>query len=149
MKSFFLVLSGIIGCYHIDFSLYFDEEVNDFHFVNITWNRETSAFTWKNKAGVSWNLTPIIIDGELDTTKLAVGVDCPYYESEDGIHGRMDNGYKFAALEWEGLPGSSKVLSIIGPSGPYYACSYNPQGTSFSLNTKYCPCSTIGHLYTC
>ena len=130
MKSFFSVISGIIGCYHIDFTLYFGKEVNDWHFVTITWNRERSAFTWQNKAGATWTLKPIIIDGEWDTTKLAVGVDCPYYAPAE-----WGDGYKFADLEWEGVPGSSNVSTIRGPSGPYLGCSYNQtEGMDFPPN---------------
>ena len=125
MKSFFLVISGIIGCYQIDPALIDPTQQNSYHSGNITWNKETSAFIWKNKAGASWTLTLIFIDGELDTTRLAVGHDCPTYQ----------NGYKFAALEWEGVPGSSNVSTIRGPSGPYLGCSYNQtEGMDFPPN---------------
>ena len=122
MKLSFLVISGITGCYQIDSELYAPENQNDYHFVNITWNTATSAFTWKTRIGVSWTLTQIFIDGELDSTKLAVGSDCPYYQ----------HGYKFATLEWKGVPGSSDVSTIMGPGEePFHPCLSNPKGMHF------------------
>ena len=123
------VFSGIIGCYHVDDALFGPKDKNEYHFVNITWNRGTSVFTWKTKAGASWTLKPIFIDGKLDTTQLAVGHDCPYYK----------DGYKFAALEWEGLPGSSNITTINSHHNEMYqrypSCSYNSKGMHFTLNT--------------
>ena len=140
IKLSFLVISGIIGCYQIDSVIYGPEKQNDWHLVNITWNMATSAFTWKNKAGSSWTLTQIFINSEkLDTTKLAVGPDCPYYYF----------GYRFADLEWKGVPGSSDVSTINGPwEEPYQRRPCNAVGMDFPLSTK-CyfitniPCFTI------
>ena len=120
----FSVISGIIGCYKIESAFYFPEVAKNWHFINITWNRETNAFTWTNKAGVSWTLTPIFIDSELDTTRLALGLDCPYYKDEN----------KYATFVWEGLPGSSNVSIIKGMRELYHPCSYNPKGMYFPLN---------------
>ena len=108
-------LPGIAGCYQIDPSLYSTEKqnLNDWHFVQISWDDTTGTFTWLNNAGVSWALTPIPSGDRWDTTNLAVGPDCPYYYS-------FYYPYKFASLEWEGMPGRSTVLAIKGPGGEPY-----------------------------
>ena len=129
MKLFlFTVISGIIGCYQIDIAHYGPKEQNRYHLVNITWNRGTSDFTWKNKAGASCILTPIFIDGKFDTTRLAVGLDCPWYKDT----------YKFATLKWDGVPGSSNVTNIGGPLNEvfqrYPSCSYTSKGMHFKLS---------------
>ena len=58
------------------------DKQNDWHFVRITWNAATDTFTWRNRAGVKWGLTPIP-EGDDDwvTDKLEVGPECPYYNS--------------------------------------------------------------------
>ena len=58
------------------------DKQNDWHFVRITWNDATGTFTWRNRAGAKWGLTPIP-EGDDDwvTDKLEVGPECPYYNS--------------------------------------------------------------------
>ena len=85
------LITGVTGYYEIDHTLYPSEEQNgDWHHVEINWNHDKGSFTWENRAGVSWTLTPIHGVGGWDTTKLAVGSDCTYY----------NEGHHFATLEW-------------------------------------------------
>jgi hypothetical protein len=67
---------------------------NDWQYVTVVKLSDQSAM-WMNKAGANWmlNLTP-------DRNVLAVGSDCPYYDS-----------YKQAAIHWEG----DTVTGISGP----------------------------------
>ena len=65
---------------------------DDWYYVKITWNAGSNTFTWQNRAGLSWTLTPLVGGGGWDTAKLAVGNENPYY----------NDGYTFAAIEWVG-----------------------------------------------
>ena len=83
--------SGVTGYFEIDHALYpSEQDRNDWHHVEINWNH--GSFTWENRAGISWTLTPIRqpIGGDWDYTKLQVGSDNIYY----------NEGYHFATLEW-------------------------------------------------
>ena len=74
--------------------------------MRITWNPATDTFTWGNRAGVKWSLTPIPKgEDDWDTTRLKVGAECPYFK----------DGHEFAGVEWEGDPGYSAVKIISGP----------------------------------
>ena len=88
------LIQGIIGYYEIDRSICLKGKFNseDWYFVKITWNAGSNTFTWQNKAGVSWTLTPIVGCGGWEETKLAVGNDNPYFS----------DGYHTAAVEWVG-----------------------------------------------
>ena len=101
------LISGVVGCYQVDPSLYSTEEHNDWHYVRITWN-DDGTFEWRNRAGYHWSLAPIPKgEDDWDTTKLQVGPECPYFK----------DGHTFAAVEWEGEPGHSVVSTIKGPWG--------------------------------
>ena len=82
---------GISGFFEIDHDLYAPGQQNDWHGVEIIWNQNKGAFTWQNRAGVTWTLTPLMGEGgSWDETKLLVGNECPYrYE-----------GHEFAKIEW-------------------------------------------------
>ena len=83
--------NGISGFYDIDHKIHGDGDKNPWYNVEITWNPTKGAFTWKNRAGVTWTLTPMMgPSGGLDRTKLAVGNDCPY----------KNDGHEFAKIEW-------------------------------------------------
>ena len=90
------LIHGLVGCYEIDRSICLKGKFNseDWYFVKITWNAGSNTFTWQNRAGVSWTLTPLVCDecGGWDKTKLTVGNDNPYY----GV------GYKTTTVEWVG-----------------------------------------------
>ena len=84
-------VDGISGFYEIDIHLHSNEQNNDWYAVEIIWNQAKGAFTWKNRAGVTWTLTPLMgSSGDWDETKLAVGNDCPY----------RNDGHEFAMIEW-------------------------------------------------
>ena len=84
-------VDGISGFYEIDLNLHGDERNNDWYAVEIIWNQAKGAFTWQNRAGVTWTLTPLMgSSGDWDETKLAVGNDCPY----------RNDGHEFAMIEW-------------------------------------------------
>ena len=89
-----IIIQGIMGYYEIDRStcLWGQHNSDDWYFVEITWNVGSNTFTWQNKAGVSWTLTPIGGSGGWDITKLALGNDNPYF----------NDGYTTAVLEWVG-----------------------------------------------
>ena len=87
------LISGVTGYYEIDHALYPLEQDQDWHHVEINWNHDRGSFTWENRAGVSWTLTPIHGVGGWDATKLAVGSDCAYY----------NEGHHFATVEWVGF----------------------------------------------
>ena len=83
--------NGISGFYDIDRKIHGDGDKNPWYNVEITWNPTKGAFTWRNRAGVTWTLTPMMgPSGGLDRTKLAVGKDCPY----------KNDGHEFAKIEW-------------------------------------------------
>ena len=84
------LIAGITGYYEIDHALYPKEQDSDWHHVEINWNHDSKSFTWENRAGISWTLTPIHGVGGWDTSKLAVGSDCVYYTE----------GHHFATMEW-------------------------------------------------
>ena len=97
-------ICGISGFYEIDHNLYANEQQNKWHSVQITWKQAKGAFTWKNRAGVTWTLTPLMGSlGGWDKTKLAVGNDCPY----------RNEGHEFAKIEWV----SSALFSIYSSTG--------------------------------
>lgn len=97
MKSSFI--SGVIGCYQLP------NPTNDWSYVEITWNENAGSFTWENRAKKKWSLTLIPIGTDWDTTNLAVGSENPNF----------NEGYKFAGLEWKGVPGKSELSAIKGP----------------------------------
>ena len=98
-------ICGISGFYEIDHNLYANEQQNKWHSVQITWKQAKGAFTWQNRAGVTWTLTPLMGSlGGWDKTKLAVGNDCPY----------RNEGHEFAMIEWV----SSALFSISSATGP-------------------------------
>ena len=104
--------SVVIGCYETA------HPSNDWHYVQITWNENAGTFTWKNRAGATWSLTLIPMGDEWNTTNLAVGPECPYYNS----------GHKFAGLEWKGIPGASEISTVRGPWNEPYQRKACPQG---------------------
>ena len=85
-------VDGIAGFYEIDHDLHpGDHQHNDWYSVEIIWNQAKGSFTWQNRAGVTWTLTPLMgSSGDWDETKLAVGNDCPY----------RNDGHDFAMIEW-------------------------------------------------
>ena len=83
------LIAGVEGYYEISHDLH-PTDRSDWHHVEINWDHDKGSFTWENRAGVSWTLTPIHGVGGWDTTKLAVGSDCTYY----------NEGHHFATLEW-------------------------------------------------
>ena len=108
------LVPGIIGWYQIDLSVAPKNRDTSWDTVQITWNAATNAFTWANKAGVSWTLKPISGKGGWDTTQLTVGNDNPYYQ----------DGYTTAKIEWasrtlSNLNSSSHVPSIIASHHPF------------------------------
>ena len=83
--------NGISGFYKIDHNVHSDGDQNDWYNVKITWNPAKGAFTWRNRAGVTWTLTPMMGPSDSwDRTKLAVGNDSPY----------KNDGHMFAKIEW-------------------------------------------------
>ena len=89
--------------------------------MQITWDENAGSFTWLNRAGVSWSLSAIPMgDDAWSTENLAVGPDCPYFNS----------GHTFAGLEWQGEPGASELSTISGPHSELYqreACPCRPR----------------------
>ena len=105
-----IIIQGIMGYYEIDRSTSLGGQHNsdDWYFVEITWNVASNTFTWHNKAGVSWTLTPIGGSGGWDFTKLAVENDNPYF----------NDGYTTAVLEWVGsLKGLSDYVRLTSEHG--------------------------------
>ena len=99
--------------------------------MRITWNSATDTFTWRNRAGVSWSLTPVPKgEDDWDTTKLKVGPECPYFK----------DGHESAAVEWEGDPGYSAVSAIKGPWKEAYlrqeSCGSGPKVADVSADDK-------------
>jgi len=78
---------------------------NDWHYVNIRCqNGSENIFTWKNKAGVEWDL--IFVEKENSGVfKFQVGEDCPYNNEQDGYT--------------EGRLFTNNAVEIEGPSGIY------------------------------
>ena len=86
------LIGGIMGYYEIDRSICLQGQdvSDDWNFVEIDYSSATNTFTWTNRAGVSWTMSPISGSGGWDTTQLTVGNDNPYF---------MD-GYTSAGIEW-------------------------------------------------
>ena len=84
------LISGVVGYYEIDTSMAPATRDRAWDSVEVTWSRATNTFTWTNKAGVSWSMTPVSGSGGWDTTQLKLGNDNPYF---------MD-GYTSARMEW-------------------------------------------------
>lgn len=76
--------SSIVGMYEKNLPF------NNWHYVTITYDLETSTYAWENRANKRWTLYPTN-----KTDKLRVGEDCPYYES----------GYTVARITDEGVFG--------------------------------------------
>ena len=78
-------VAGVVSKYKIDESLYPPARQNSWHFVTITWDEEKSEFTWRNRANRQWSLHPIEHDrdggGAGPPKRLAVGRECPYFET--------------------------------------------------------------------
>ena len=83
-------VQGVMGYYETDSSKAPKMSDPDWAFVKVTWSQATNTFTWTNRAGVSWTLTPVSGAGGWDNTKLMVGKDNPYF---------LD-GYTSAKIEW-------------------------------------------------
>ena len=117
----------------LSFTLYSKDKQNDWHFVRITWNAATDTFTWRNRAGAKWGLTPIP-KGEDDwvTDRLEVGPECPYYNST--------RPHRYAGVEWEGEAGFSEVSRILGPWEEAYlkqeTCGSGPRVADVSADDK-------------
>lgn len=98
-------VNGLSGFYEIDPNLFMgNEQQTKWYTVEITWNQAKGAFTWRNRAAVTWTLTPLIgSSASWDETKLLVGNQCPY----------RNEGYEFAKIEWV----SSALFSIYSSTG--------------------------------
>ena len=107
--------SGIIGCYERA------NPINPWHYVQITGDKNARNLTWENREGVTWILTLIPKGDGWNTTNLAVGPDCPYFN-------HVPNPHKFAGLEWKGMPGASVLSAIRGPGNEAYQRKACPQG---------------------
>ena len=60
----------------------------------------TGTFTWRNRAGVSWSLSPIPSgEKDWDTSKLEVGPECPYFDA-----GPLPHKYGCETFEKEQVP---------------------------------------------
>lgn len=98
-------INGISGFYEMDRNIHGNGQHDKWYDVEITWNQAKGAFTWQNRAGVTWTLTPLMgSSGGWDETKLAVGNNCPY----------RNDGHEFATIEWV----SSALFSISSATGP-------------------------------
>ena len=98
-------MDGISGFFEIDHDLHAPGQHDDWYGVEIIWNQNKGAFTWQNRAGVTWTLTPLMgSSGDWDETKLAVGNDCPY----------RNDGHEFAMIEW--VSSASFSLSCVPES---------------------------------
>merc|ERR1712241_441124 len=126
-------VNGIAGFYEIDHDLHPGQH-NDWYHVEIIWNQAKGSFTWQNRAGVTWTLTPLMgSSGDWDETKLAVGNDCPY----------RNDGHEFARIEWGSLEGSTVVTTIWGPwNEPYLR---DLQGTSFVFSENHNPVAALAN----
>ena len=60
----------------------------------------------------------IPMGGGWNTTHLAVGPDCLYF----------NDGHEFAGLEWQGESGASVLSTISGPHSELYQREACPQG---------------------
>jgi len=127
-------INGLSGFYDIDHNLYAGVGHSDWHSVHITWNENKGVFKWKNAAGVTWTLTPMMgASGNWDMTKLAVGNDCPY----------RNDGHEFAMIEWGSLEGSDIVTTIWGPwHEPYLR---NLQGEAFEFSADHDPMAALAN----
>ncbi|PXF41669.1 hypothetical protein BWQ96_08620 [Gracilariopsis chorda] len=70
------IVASVVGTF--ENLLYTGSGKNNWHYVEIE-KVDESTVRWKNRAGRSWTLSVITSDGKVDTTKLSVGTDCPYY----------------------------------------------------------------------
>jgi len=76
---------------------------NDWHYASISRSGAENSFTWKNKAGVEWELT-FIGEESSGVLKFKVGDNCPYKEQ----------GYAEARLFKK-----KTTIEIEGPAGMY------------------------------
>merc|ERR1712241_552268 len=127
-------VDGISGFFEIDHDLHAPGQHDDWHGVEIIWNQNKGAFTWQNRAGVTWTLTPLMgSSGDWDESKLAVGNDCPY----------KNDGHEFAMIEWGSLEGSEVVTTIWGPwNEPYLR---DLQGTPFVFDGNHDPIAALAN----
>ena len=118
------LVDGISGFFEIDHDLHAPGQHDDWYGVEIIWNQNKGAFTWQNRAGVTWTLTPMMgSSGSWDETKLAVGNDSPY----------RNDGFEFARIEWV----SSALLLHFQCD-----CSYNNETQAMPIrNLISPPCS--------
>ena len=78
---------------------------NNWHFVEVVPpSNDGRSFTWRNKAGVEWDLYPNYDNNTI--TSFMVGDNCPYYT----------DGYTRAEVNYE----DGQVVSIDGPYGERY-----------------------------
>merc|ERR1712241_1566493 len=126
-------VNGIAGFYEIDHDLHPGQH-NDWYHVEIIWNQAKGSFTWQNRAGVTWTLTPLMgSSGDWDETKLAVGNDCPY----------RNDGHEFAMIEWGSLEGSEVMTTIWGPwNEPYLR---DLKGTPFVFDSNHDPLAALAN----
>ena len=79
------------GFYNIDHTLHSAGDHDKWYSVHLTWSQSQGAFTWRNRAGVTWTLTPMMgSNGMWDLNRLSVGNDCPY----------RNDGHEYAMVEW-------------------------------------------------
>merc|ERR1712037_77882 len=88
---------------------------NTWHYVSIRGQTGSeNIFTWRNKAGVEWDLILVEDDWKSGVLKFQVGENCPYNTEEDG--------YTEARLF------TNNGIEIEGPGGIY--TKRDPQMTS-------------------
>lgn len=63
------LLGSYINTYYVGDSAYYPDYVNDWHFVEITY--DNTNYLWNNEAGYSWTLN-------YDGSSLSTNDDCPY-----------------------------------------------------------------------
>ncbi|PXF41668.1 hypothetical protein BWQ96_08619 [Gracilariopsis chorda] len=103
------IVASVVGTF--ENLLYTGSGKNNWHYVEIE-KVDESTVRWKNRAGRSWTLSVITSDGKVDTTKLSVGTDCPYYS----------RGYTQAELVRDADTGA--IRKVIGPGSEPYTRQY-------------------------
>ena len=140
----------------MDHNLHSGGDHDNWYAVHITWSQSQGVFTWQNRAGVTWTLTPMMgSNGMWDISRLSVGNSCPY----------RNDGHEYAMVEWvsycailntntcpyitstfplEGsMEGSMVVTTIWGPwSEPYLR---DMQGSSFTFDSNSDPAAAIAN----
>ena len=85
--------------------LYDNGGKNFYHYVNITYDKDSSRYVWRNIGGVTWSLYPTGI-----ANQLRVGTDCPYYK----------NGYNVANFTRMGIYGPGNEIYITTSKRNYF-----------------------------